>query len=284
MPAMIKRLTLALAATLAAGAADATILYSFDDQDRLYSFDSSNPGTFLSTVQVTGLQGGLEAIDFRPLNGELFGYTDANRLFRIDIGTGLATGIGGANPVNGELFGFDFNPTIDRIRLVSAADTNSVLNPNDGSFTAATPVFYAAGDVNAGTNPNITGNAYTPSTFGAPGTTTQLYAIDSRNDVLARQANSAGTLNTVGGLGFDVSGDIGFDIAVDGMGFVLDGRDLYSIDLATGRLSSLGQTASPLYGVTAGPVPVPAPPALALLALALGAVGYSRRRRPAPHA
>lgn len=275
---MLKRLTFALAATFMAGSADAAILYAFDGGNRLFAFDSANPGTFVSSVQVTGLDGGLRGIDFRPLNGELFGYTDANRLFRIDLTTGLATGIGGANPVDGTNFGFDFNPTIDRIRLVADSNTNSVLNPSNGAFTAATPVFYAMGDVNAGLDPDVTGNAYTPSIFGAAAGTTQLYAVDTRNDVLARQANSAGTLNTVGALGFDLDDDVGFDIAIDGMAFVLDERDLYSVNLQTGQLTALGQTATSLAGLAASPVP--APPAFALVAVALAISGYSLRRRP----
>ena len=86
------------------------------------------------------------------------------------------------------------------------------LNPNNGALAATDGTLtYATGDPNAAANPNVVGSAYTNSFNGA--TTTTLYGIDSALDILVTQnPPNAGTLNTVGALGFNTSDAVGFDI------------------------------------------------------------------------
>ena len=182
--------------------------------NQLVSFNTATPNTITSTVTITGLQSGetIVGIDYRPAGGQLYGVGSANRLYVISPGTGTATFIGTlTTPLNGSAFDIDFNPTVDRLRLVSDADQNLRINPNDGTNLVDTTLAYAAGDVNAGQNPNVVAAAYTNSVSGA--TTTALYDIDTNLDVLVQQnpANN-GTLQTITPLGVDSTNNVGFDI------------------------------------------------------------------------
>ena len=162
----------------------------------------------------------------------------------------IATPIGG-NPfmpaLAGAAFGFDFNPTVDRIRVVSGSGQNLRLNPETGgvAFTDGA-LRYKDGDPTAGSSPAAIGAAYTNSVAGAM--TTTLYVIDTRKDALAIQAPpNDGVLTTVGPLGVNLSGPLGFDISArDGKAYVLahrpgtDRSRLFSINLAKGTARKLG--------------------------------------------
>lgn len=197
--------------------AQAELVYGVRDNQTLVSFDSSTPSTLLSGAAISGLQQNetITGIDFRPATGELYAAGSFSNLYTLDVGTGAATlvGAGSFTPaLNGSSFGFDFNPVIDRIRDVSDVNKNYVLNPNDGTATEVTDLFYGSGDVNEGTDPNVVHSAYTNSVSGA--TSTQLYGIDTGLDLLVTQANSAGTLASVGtGIGVDITDIGGFDIS-----------------------------------------------------------------------
>ena len=61
-------------------------------------------------------------VDFRPATGQLYALSSASKIYTLNLGTGLATMVGAApfaTPLSGTSFGFDFNPTVDRIRIVS---------------------------------------------------------------------------------------------------------------------------------------------------------------------
>ncbi len=215
--------------------------------NRLLTVDSASPGTVTSTVTVSGLNSGdsLVGIDFRPATGELFGLGSQSRLYSINQETGVATqiGAGGAFTLNGTRFGFDFNPTVDRIRIVSDTDQDLRVNPNNGalSFTDAS-LAYASGDVNNGQDPKVVGAAYTNSFAGAAGTV--LYDIDSSLDILVIQnPPNDGKLNTVGSLGVDTTDEVGFDISgVSGVAYaaltVSGTSNLYAINLVTGAATA----------------------------------------------
>src|SRR5204863_6213077 len=132
------------------------------------------------------------ALDSRPVDGKLFGLGSGSRLYVIDPATGAATQVGTgtfATPLNGSAFGFDFNPTADRIRVVSDANQNFRLDPNTGGIVATdTPLAYATGDPNAAANPDVVAIAYTNSVAGA--TTTTLFGIDSTLNILVRQGGA----------------------------------------------------------------------------------------------
>lgn len=278
----MKKLLLAFClSTGVSGAAQAATIFGVDENNNLLTFDSSSPGTFSSSVRITGADSSFQALDFRPLNNVLYGLSADRIVYTINTMTGVASAVGGALAIEGSVFGFDFNPTIDRIRVVSNTNNNYVFNPNDGSLTGnptTTNLAYPTGDPNAGSDPGVSAAAYTTSTFGAPGASTQLFSIDTDLDVLARQNNNGGVLNTVGPLGVDLGSRTSFDIS-GADAFAFNGTSLYRIDLTTGRLTGLGNTGRALFGIAIPAVPEPS--TWAMMLLGFGAVGYSMRKRKA---
>ena len=131
----------------------------------------------------------------------------------------------------GTSFGFDFNPTVDRIRVVSNTGQNLRLNPITGVVAATDP------NLNPGT-PSVDGAAYINSFPGA--TTTILYDIDHFTDKLRIQnPANAGTLDVGKPLGINISAGNGFDIGgrtnnAYGIFTVGGSNGLYSVNLSTG--------------------------------------------------
>ncbi len=272
----------ALTLTLGAGAAHAQTAIGVTSQGSLITWDVSNPGAIQSGVALQGLgvNERLVGIDVRPATGELYALGSFSNLYRVDISSGMATLVGGfSNTLNGSSFGFDFNPTIDRIRVVSDAGQNLVLNPNDGSSTLATPLFYQPGDINAGMTPNVVASAYDNNFDGA--TTSQLYGLDTGLNVLVKQANSFGNLETVGSVGVDLTDAASFDI-FNGVAYatVLDAAlsqsTFWTIDLMTGEATMIGQIGGGSLVTSMAIIPSPAGAGLFAI-LGLGAA--TRRRR-----
>ncbi|MCC7387524.1 MAG: DUF4394 domain-containing protein [Phycisphaerales bacterium] len=271
---------------LAAGWAGAgEIVYGVTDRGFLVSWDSQTPTDLLSGIALSGLaqNESIQGLDMRPDTGELFAVGSMSRLYTINPATGAASMVGGGSFVpglNGSSFGFDFNPTIDRIRNVSDANQNLVLNPNDGTSTQVTDLFYGAGDPNEGMDPNIVASAYNNNFKGS--NQSQLFGIDSGLDLLVKQANSAGTLTTVGFIGTDITDWASFDISgQSGIAYAavadvaLNRTTFWMIDLDTGAGSMIGEVGG---GTVIGAMTVvPAPAALSLLGFA-GLLGARRRR------
>jgi hypothetical protein len=234
------------------GAAGVTV-YALTTSDRLVTFAAGTPNTLLSSVNITGLLPGeaLLGIDFRPLTEELY-LLGSFRLYRLNTMTGVATAVG---PVfttfpNGSAFGVDFNPTVDRLRVVSDNRENLRLHPDTGAVLFVDGLLhYADGDPNFGVNPVAVGAAYTNSFPGA--TSTTLYDIDSNLDVLVIQnPPNDGTLVTVGPLGVDTTDLVGFDIQA-GTGIAYASltspgaifSTFYTINLSTGETTAIGNIA-----------------------------------------
>ena len=225
----------------------AATAFSVNSTNQLVRFDTATPGTVSTIGTITGLQVGetILGIDFRPLNGQLYGLGSTSRLYTININTGAATQVGtaGAFTLSGTDFAFDFNPVPDRIRVISNTGQNLRLNPIDGTLTATdTPL-------NPGT-PAVTAAAYTNNFAGT--TTTTLYDIDSTSDTLNIQnPPNNGTLVLVGALGVNITSSNGFDIqsgsntafAVFQINAELTSR-LYTINLTTGAATLVGPIGS----------------------------------------
>jgi hypothetical protein len=266
----------------------ATLLGLFDSLEGqgLYVFDSAN-SWYGSSFYVSGIGAGekLVAIDTRPANGQVHALSSGSSIYTINLGTGLATKVGSgfATALTGTHFGFDFNPTIDRIRIVGNDGQNIVANPTNGmaNVAATVPVFYGAGDPNNGVTPNVVHSAYDSNFNGA--TTSQLRGIDFDLNILVTQANNAGTLGTVGPLGFDATRNGGFDIDAAGIAWFanadgLTTSSLYMINLATGAATLMGQLPCNIMGLAAiPPNAVPEPSVLAIVGL--GGLALLRRRR-----
>lgn len=298
-----RRNTLAvyLLCTLAGPIAKAETIYALLNNapsigQQLVSFDSTTRAV-LSTVvlQTANTLSPLASIDVRPATGQLYGYDASQRqLYTINVGTGALTTVGSplsAGTVAGE--SIDFNPTVDRIRLVGGNNSNFRLHPDTGAIAATDPnLSYAAGDANQGDAPAVRGVGYTNSVAGA--STTSLYDIDVNNDILIRQdpAND-GTLNTVGSLGvnlntglfgtftdFDISGTTGVAYLTDGP--FAGASTLYTVDLATGMATSQGTitglpTGRTVAAIAVGPV-VPEPASIGLAMLGAVAVFAAKHR------
>jgi hypothetical protein len=226
------------------------LIYAVTSSNALVSFNSATPGTLLSNVAISGLQTGelIYGIDFRPVTRQLYLLGSTSRIYVVNRSTGAATAVNVPfTPVlSGNFFGLDFNPTVDRIRVVSDTDQNLRLNPDLGTVQATdTNLAYAMGDAHFGANPNVVGSAYANNFAGA--TTTTLYGIDSVLDILVNQIPpNNGTLNTAGNLGFDTTDLVGFDIsrtsgiAYASMTAAVGGSSLFQINLATGAATLVG--------------------------------------------
>lgn len=253
---------------------------------QLVRFDPATPGA-VTTVGATGAA--LTGIDFRPATNQLYGY-DGDRLYTIDLASGAATAVFDVGNTSGNA-GFDFNPTVDRIRVVGASGTNFRLNPLNGSTTVDGAYTFTAGDVNAGRVPSFTAVAYTNSDTD-PATGTTLYAIDPTLGQLLLVGNpNGGTITTVGSLGIPAFTAVtGFDIlTLNGINTAYftamatgsgTGR-LYTVNLGSGVATLVGDvgTTHGLQGLALTTVPEPSTWALMLGGLAAVALVTQRRVR-----
>ena len=257
-------LVLALVVPIAAGAGghgkraplrDAAnrVLFATDAAGNLHRFRANAPEAARATP-VTGLPAGvvLKGIDFRPATGDLYGLGSDRVVYRVNPATAIAVAEGPAfeatpTALLGDRIGFDFNPTVDKIRVTSDADDNLRLDPDPGSLLA-TDTKLTPADV------TVVGSAYTRSSFAAFAsrpTTTTLYALDvgsSPDRLWIQNPANAGTLQSPVPLGIELGRDTGFDIAgADEVGYVAgtptgrDGAQVYAVDLASGETRRLGR-------------------------------------------
>ncbi|HEV7297835.1 MAG TPA: DUF4394 domain-containing protein [Tepidisphaeraceae bacterium] len=250
--------------------------------DRVIQFDVDNPGVILSDRAITGLRAGesLLGIDHRPsdLNpsdgvnrvGQIYGVTSQSRVVTLNPSTGAATVVstlftdtnGNGQRDDGENLnirfsesGLDFNPTVDRLRLVNGRDENYRINVDTGLTIIDGTLAYDPMDVAAGRNPRVTGSAYINSDAN-PATGTVLYGLDTDANTLVEQnPANAGRLKTVGALR-TAAGPVesgfrsGFDVLTLADGFNVGyasitigsspNSSLYEVDLTNGAMRSNG--------------------------------------------
>jgi hypothetical protein len=254
---------------------DSRLAYALTADNRLLTFDPASPTRIGRELAISGLAAGdtLVGIDFRPATGALYGLGDSSRLYIVDAETGNAGAP--ATPfmpaLDGVAFGFDFNPAVDRIRVVSDSGQNLRLNPatmqigtnpDTGAPTIDGRLAYAAGDVNAGRAPAAAAAGYTNNVAGAE--KTQLFVIDAAQDVLALQdPPNEGVLKTVGGLGVDVNRLAGFDIGPSGVAYAAVSPALFMPNTGSGTVGQAGAKMIPM---------------MALVVVAGAAVGLRRWR------
>lgn len=225
----------------------------------LQTYNANNVAASTASIAVTGLQSGetLLAIDYRPATGQLYGLGSTSRLYIINQNSGLATAVGSGAftpAISGNVAGFDFNPTVDRIRLVTTGGQNLRLNPETGTVQATD------GTINGVTGAAISSVAYTNSKAGA--TTTVLFDIDVVAKKLYRQdPPNDGRLVAVGDLNIPTSsGNSSFDISPNGIALAAIGNgaasNLYEINIETGATKDLGTFAGTLVGLAIPTEPV----------------------------
>jgi hypothetical protein len=266
---------------------------------RSLSNNAANP--FI--VSISGIVAGetLVGIDFRPQTGQLFGLgiddaKDTGTIYRIDPQTGAAVAIAPSavayvDAIGGTVefddpattgYGFDFNPTVDRIRITNSEGLNARVNPNDGLPVDGDTVFVGVqpdGAINGSGATGISATAYT-NAFGQlskTGPTTQ-YTLDGDTDTLYIQnPPNAGTQAnplpiTLGGNPLDFTEVNGFNIpsnvrvatsnspVTSGTAFaaltVGGVSNLYAINLATGEATLLGASPIGLGGLATANTPV----------------------------
>ena len=293
--------TAATALLSTAGPARAEVIYGLTNTSGLFSFNSATPGTVSAVTPITGVTAGqsLVGIDFRPATGQLFALSyaasGAAQLYTLNLSSGVATPVGGALALQANItnnrFGFDFNPTVDRIRVIggygaTAATTgaNYRLTPTGTIAATDTSVAFAAGDTNAGTEPGIFGLAYTNNFAGA--TTTTLYGYDYTTDSLVTVGNVNGTPNSPnGGQLFTVglsgrttgSGGLDLDIGAGGVLYGTLDSVLVTFNLSTGAATTVGTIGG--LSVLDIAVQVPEPSTYVLIGGALAALILVRRVR-----
>jgi hypothetical protein len=233
-------------------------VYAVTSTNKLITFNAASPEIITSSRALTGLQAdeNVTGIDFRPSNGKLYATTDQNHVYTINTATGAVTKVNDVT-FTGAQFGVDFNPVADALRVVSDSDQNlRILGGGQGAATPDTSLAYAAGDTNAGDNPNVVGSAYSNNFPGA--TTTTLFGIDTLNNALVTQNPNAGTLTTVGALGVDPdegSDLVGFDISSGGTAYAAmkltgqGGSRFYKINTTKGAATPVVGTVAFTEGV-----------------------------------
>ena len=231
--------------------------FALTSTGRILSFDRASPA-IATAYNVTGLQSGdtLIAVDIRPGGtpaGQLYGLSSMGRLYVIDPTTGKATlkATLSADPtdttspfttLSGTYFGIDFNPVVDRLRIVSDTGLNLRVNVDTGA-TITDGTLNVGGTARMG----VVEAAYT-SNFAATCRTT-LYYIDSMTDKLLTTSDpNNGVVTEVGALGVNAGMFSGFEIstAPDGTNtataalLVGTATSIYTINLSTGAATANG--------------------------------------------
>jgi hypothetical protein len=213
-------------------------VYALQQDNKIITFNAQTGLILNPLVSITGMQTGetMLAIDMRPATGQLYGVSSGSRVYVINPVTGVARAVNSTPftpAVDGSAIGIDFNPTVDRIRLVSANGQNLRLNPENGSVAATDA------PLNGATGFKISSAAYTENKAGA--TTTVLYDIDGITKKLYKQdPPNDGKLVEVGSLGIEATEAADFDISPDGKAAlapitVAGQQGLYVIDLTSGK-------------------------------------------------
>ncbi len=127
--------------------ADNLEVVGLTSDQRLICFDEKRPGDASAIGQIFGLviDTSLVGIDFRPANGVLYGLGNAGGVYTLSLDTAQATLRSRLNvALSGSFFGVDFNPTVDRLRIVSDVGQNLRANVENGATSSDDPINYTA--------------------------------------------------------------------------------------------------------------------------------------------
>ncbi len=243
--------------------------------NQLLRFNAGQPQNVRDRRPLTGLRASerIVGIDFRVAKGELYALGAvgaAGQLYRIDMAQAraLPVGTGLTLPTSGDEtseWGFDFNPTVDRIRVVNNTGANLRLHPDTGAqvdgdasqpgLQADGKLLYDDGDLAASRAPAIVAAGYTYNKTDDKITTN--YALDGAAGTLVHQGSkegaqpalspNTGRLFTVGHLGLGPFAHATLDIsdlsptAYSGVhAKAAKATRWYRVDLGTGRASFIG--------------------------------------------
>jgi hypothetical protein len=250
-------------------------VYGLGTANELYLYRSGPPATYVSTTMITGLRDGEQmlAIDFSPLNGKLYGVSNLDMIYTINLASGVgADQIGSVTRISQNPFtpsleantvAMDINPRTGQIHLITDKGQNLRVSPTTGQVVGV-DMSPSSGTATTAINSAAFSNNYA----GTVGTT--LYDVDAAEGKLYRQAAGSASLTLVGSTGLMIQGEGGLDITRSGTAFGVYLADsqrtptptatppydystglayrLYGISLRNGAATSLGRT-HPMIGI-----------------------------------
>lgn len=158
--------------------------------------DSADPNYYVRLPKFSGLDQGesIYGTAFRPSSGALFGISSLNRVYQIDLTSGLCTLVG---PVNSATAYSDLEFNNSGAVLIAANATAYVpIDPATAQVTGSEiPFTYSAMDAHFGSSPNIACIMDWPSS-----TPNELLVVDQANSVLATLNVATGILTTRGSI------------------------------------------------------------------------------------
>lgn len=236
----MKTIATLLASVAFSTAATAGTVVGLADDKTLVMIDTDQAAV-TTTLEVEGVNR-LHGIDYRPSNGTLIGVTDEQVIVTIDPETGMATELSRMEPqmeiASGTYAIVDVNPVADRLRFMADL-TNHRVNMDTGEATADGDLHWAEGDDNEAADLRVAATGYSNS-YGAP-EETAMYNIDTDLSLLLQQtAPNEGVNATIGDLGVDLTGPVGFDIGSNAEGantaWLAALGGLHTVDLETGAV------------------------------------------------
>ncbi|WNF45032.1 DUF4394 domain-containing protein [Pseudomonas sp. SG20056] len=231
--------------SLAAGTASAATLLALGADGQLFKIDSSSQK--VTATMATNSPSPLRGIDVRPANGMLYALSNDHQLHTLDLATGAASKVASLNkqlPGNGQAV-IDFNPVADKLRMLAADGTSFRVNVETGEVVVDGSVAYAAEGPYAGKSAKVVAGAYSNAYAGTQATA--LYTVDlASSNLMLQNPPNDGIQQAVGKI-VDGLQNAALDIASDGKGgntaYLLTGTTLHTLDLATGKPTTLGDIA-----------------------------------------
>jgi trimeric autotransporter adhesin len=253
----LKALLIAACCCAIANPARAELIYGLEANQTLFAFDSANTSVTTTIGTLSGIPAGhsVIGIDLRPATHELYAVTFnqtalVGYVFSVNKQTAVLTVVGSSftlpSAPKSNQWGIDFNPAVDRIRVVNADGQNFRLSPLTGAI--------------AGTDTNIspattelTGVAYSDNVAGVSAAT--LYAYDFKNDKLGMVGGvngspspNSGVFTSIGSSGIIAyTSDLDLDISgTTGTGYAVvrseygNRSSLYTFSTSSGAFTRVG--------------------------------------------
>jgi hypothetical protein len=218
---------------------------------KLVRFNVETPGRIDKSIALTGLPGGvtLGSLDERPLTGGLYAVGTDSVVYAVTKETGRVRAVGAAMiPTVSGAIGIDFNPTVDRIRIVTSEEQNRRANPNNGTVAGTDTNLAPGGEIVAVAYENNVSNATSTTLDGIDSASDQLIRIGSKNSTVSP---NGGITSNIGPLGFDTTTAADLDIAASGTAYASlppaggGSPVLARVDVNTGGVTTIGTIGDP---------------------------------------
>ncbi|TYB44852.1 DUF4394 domain-containing protein [Actinomadura chibensis] len=260
---------------VAALAASAALVAAFPGSGsaqnaRLQAFGISSDGTLVAAFKTdapqvldwvrtpTGLvtDTSLIGIDFRVQDGKLYVVGNYGGIYTVSLDAGSESTLTKVSQLTvalkGTNFGVDFNPALDRLRVISDAGQNLRHDLNTNTTAIDSPL----------SANNVAAAAYTNNDLNND-TATTLFDINADTDqVVIQSPTNNGTLVATGALGVNVAPNAGLDIhstlsngktvsnSAFGTFLAANGSStFYTVDLLTGAATPVGKFPLPISDV-----------------------------------